>query len=275
MFHRPHTVDDALALLAHGGGRALAGGTDLFPAHGGGPLSGTVVDLTAIPALRGISHANGVWRIGAGTTWSDITAAALPPGFQALQQAARTIGSVQIQNSGTIAGNLCNASPAADSVPALLVLDASVEIASANGTRTLPLRDFITGYRRTALAPGELVTAIVVPDAAAQAPSHFLKLGARAYLVISIVMVATQIESEDGRIRTARIAVGACSPVAMRLHALEADLIGTPVAGAAALVQPAHLAALTPIDDVRATAAYRRDAALTLVRRALAADYSA
>lgn len=269
MFHRPQTVDDALALLAADGGTVLAGGTDVYPALGARPLAGPVIDLTAISGLCGISSSPDGWRIGAATRWSDIIHADLPSGFRALQQAARTIGAVQIQNSGTIAGNLCNASPAADSVPPLLILDTEVEMASAAGTRRLPLGDFLTGYRRTALRPGEIVTALHIPASAGETPSEFLKLGARRYLVISIAMAAAQIAIMDGRIVQARIAIGACSPVALRLTGLERDLAGVAVHEAAGLVQEAHFTALSPIDDGRATAAYRRDAALTLVRRLL------
>jgi CO/xanthine dehydrogenase FAD-binding subunit len=135
--------------------------------------------------------------------------------------------------------------------------------------RRLPLGGFIRGNRQTALAPGEIATAVIVPKSAPDSVARFEKLGARAYLVISIVMVATVIESAAGRITRARIAIGACSPVAQRLPELEAALLGQTLAQAAAVPEPAHLAALSPIDDVRATATYRRQAALVLLRRAL------
>ena len=178
---------------------------------------------------------------------------------------------MQIQNAGTLGGNVCNASPAADGVPPLLVLDAVVELASLGGARRLPLADFIIGNRKTVLRPDELVTALLVPEPAPLARSRFLKLGARSYLVISIVMAAALVEAgEDGRVAAARVAVGACSAVARRLEALEAALVGQPLDGRlGAAVQPAHLAPLEPIDDVRGTAAYRRDAAVTLLRRLL------
>jgi CO/xanthine dehydrogenase FAD-binding subunit len=132
----------------------------------------------------------------------------------------------------------------------------------------------MTGYRATALAPDELVTAVLVPPARDGARSMFAKLGSRAYLVISIVSVAAVLEVSDGTVSGARIAVGACSPVPVRLHALEAALVGAgagPGDGAtlAARVTAEHLSGLSPIDDVRAPAAYRLDAALTLVRRAV------
>lgn len=178
---------------------------------------------------------------------------------------------MQIQNRATLAGNLCNASPAADGVPPLLTLDASVELASAEGVRTLPLSEFILGNRKTARRPDELMTAILVPKPAYPARSAFLKLGARKYLVISITMVAGLLEVKDGRVAAARIAVGACSAVAQRLPALEAALVGqTAGPGLAGLAAEEHLAGLAPIDDIRADAGYRQDAALVLVKRCLA-----
>ena len=145
-----------------------------------------------------------------------------------------------------------------------------VELRSTAGERRLPLEAFITGYRKTAIRPGELVTAIIVP-CTIEGCSAFLKLGARRYLVISIAMVAAIVESDrEGRVSQARIAVGACSAVAQRLRGLEQDLVGAPIrSGLGVRVKREHLEALTPIGDVRATSEYRRDAALTLVRRAL------
>ena len=169
----------------------------------------------------------GAIRIGAATTWTDIVKAPLPAAFDALKQAAREVGSIQIQNRGTIGGNLCNASPAADGVPPLLALDATVELASARGRRLMPLSSFITGYRATALAQGEILSAVFVPSRSPQARSAFVKLGARRYLVISILMAAALVERDgDGRISRVAIAVGAASPVARRLPELEAALAG-------------------------------------------------
>ena len=160
--------------------------------------------------------------------------------------------------------------PAADGVPPLLALDAMVELAGRAGTRRLPLVSFITGNRRTVLAPGELLIAIHVPKAARHARSAFLKLGARRYLVISIAMAAATLEIKDARITAARIAVGACSAVARRLPALEAALVGATVESLAARVEASQLAPLSPIDDVRGSAGYRREVVVTLLRRLLA-----
>jgi CO/xanthine dehydrogenase FAD-binding subunit len=270
LYLRPTEIEEAVAALAAGKLTILAGGTDFYPARVGKPLSEDILDVTALSALRGIAEDEGSFRIGAAVRWSELVAS-LPPWFGCLTLAAREIGGRQIQNAGTLAGNICNASPAADGVPGLLALDAAVEIASARGTRRLPLAEFILGNRRTALAPDELVTAIVIPKPRGAARSTFLKLGARKYLVISIVMVAALVETApDGTITAARIAVGACSAVARRLATLEQDLVGRRLAsGIGERVAPSHLAPLAPIDDVRAAAAYRSDAALALVARSL------
>lgn len=268
---RPETLREALAILSDGGWVAAAGCTDLFPATESQALPGAVLDLTAVSGLRGISATARGWRIGATTTWTDVLRADLPPAFDMLKQAAREVGSVQIQNAGTVAGNLCNASPAADGVPPLLALEAEVEIASVNGARRLPLARFITGPRRTALRPGEMVTAIHVPSDSGKGRSRFLKLGARRYLVISIVSVAARVVETDGVAETVAIAVGASSPVPLRLTEVERALAGRPVGELAEALDAAAVhAALSPIDDVRAEAGYRRQAAVTLLRRVLA-----
>jgi CO/xanthine dehydrogenase FAD-binding subunit len=266
---RPHCLEEALGALQRPF-TVLAGGTDFYPARVGRTIDEDVLDISAIADLRSIGATSTSWRLGATATWSELIATDLPPLFDGLKQAAREVGGRQIQNAGTIAGNLCNASPAADGVPPLLALDAEVEIASRSGVRQVPLSAFITGNRRTVLMPGELVIAIHIPKSAHDARSAFLKLGARRYLVISIAMAAATVEISGGRIARARVAVGACSAVAQRLPALEEALAGAPVdESLGARVEPGHLVPLTPIDDVRGTAGYRNDAALTLLRRLL------
>jgi CO/xanthine dehydrogenase FAD-binding subunit len=228
------------------------------------------MDISGLGELRGVSSETTHIRIGGLTTWTEIIRSPLPRCFEALKSAARELGSVQIQNRGTLAGNLCNASPAADGVPPLLALDAEVELVSSSGSRRMRLAEFIVGNRKTQRRADELLTAVWVPRTLEDAGSAFLKLGARRYLVISISMVAAVVLVDAGRVAVARVAVGSCSAVAQRLSALERELIGASVRdGLAARVMPAHLAPLSPIDDLRATAEYRRDASLTLVRRAL------
>ena len=269
---RPVALDDALAALADGRRAIVAGGTDYYPARVGQPLDDDVLDITGIAGLRAIVDEGPHWRIPALATWTDLVEADLPPLFDGLKLAAREIGGAQIQNAGTLVGNVCNASPAADGVPPLLTLDTRVELRSAaGGTRALPLDAFVAGNRRTHRAPEELATALLIPKPNHPAVSGFVKLGARAYLVISIVMAAGVVEAApDGTVAAARLAVGSCSAVAQRLLALEEALAGRPLSpDLADVVAPAHLAPLAPIDDVRGTAAYRLDAAETLLRRLL------
>jgi CO/xanthine dehydrogenase FAD-binding subunit len=269
VYRRPAGLEEALAALAEPH-TVLAGGTDFYPARVGRAIDEDVLDITGIAGLGGIAATARGWRIGATTRWSELIDADLPPLFDGLKRAARDVGGPQIQNAGTVAGNLCNASPAADGVPPLLALDAEVEIASRRGVRRIALGAFITGNRRTVLAPDELMVAIHVPRPQRPAKSAFAKLGARRYLVISIAMAAATLEIDGGRIAGARVAVGACSAVARRLPALEQDLGGAPIdRSLVERVGPVHIAPLAPIDDVRGTAAYRQDAVLTLLRRLL------
>jgi CO/xanthine dehydrogenase FAD-binding subunit len=272
-YAKPKSVDEALVLLNEEPWRLLAGGTDFYPALGNRPIRENILDINGLDELRGVSDTATHFSIGARTTWTDIVSQPLPPAFDALEEAAREVGSIQIQNAGTVAGNLCNASPAADGVPPLMILDAEVEVRSADTTRSLPLSAFILGNRRTALQPNEMVTAIRVPKASATGASSFFKLGGRRYLVISIAMCAARISVDDsGLIEDAAISVGACSAVAQRLTALESALRGWPVGGALASVFEArHFAGLSPIDDVRGSAGYRREAAQEIVVRAVAA----
>lgn len=271
-YQRPDNLTDAFDMLASPGVRVLAGGTDVFPGTQGGTLTGDILDITAVAGLGGISRTTDGWRLGALCTFSQIIAADLPAAFDALKVAAQQVGSVQIQNSATLAGNLCNASPAADGVPPLLILDASLEISSNKGIRQLPLADFITGVRRVDLAQGELLTAIHIPDTATQGHSVFSKLGARKYLVISIAMVALRMVLQAGKITEAAVAVGACSPVAQRLGGLEAALIGAapddPGRWAKALDKEIETV-LSPISDIRSDADYRRVAAAELINRCI------
>jgi CO/xanthine dehydrogenase FAD-binding subunit len=271
LYFRPTNLDEATQVLAAHSAQILAGGTDFFPALGDCRVQGPILDLSRVSTLKGIDTEVGWIRIGGLTTWSEIIAAPLPRCFDALKAAAREIGGVQIQNRGTIAGNLCNASPAADGVPPLLALDAHVELVSANSTRTVPLAGFIVGNRKTLRQPDEILAAVLVPRDAENAASSFAKLGARRYLVISIVMVAAVVNTDSQRrVSDARIAVGSCSARAQRLPGLEQDLIGRRAhPGFASVLLPRHIAVLSPISDVRATAEYRRDAALTLIGRTL------
>ena len=277
---------EAVEILAQGDFTVVAGATDVYPPTVGRRLHINALDPTGIDELKGISRSpdpadvdpvdadpapgdsatdgQAHWRIGACTTWQQLADADLPAQFAALQSAARQVGGVQVQNRGTLAGNLVTASPAGDGIPVLLSLSAQVEVASVRGTRLIDLADFVTGYRQTALAADELVTAVLVPSR--PGPSDFQKLGSRSHLVISIAMVATHLEEATKRIR---IAVGACSPVAVRLRDLEARLAADGAGDAVALVNSYPFDELSTIDDVRGSAAYREQVVRELVVRSI------
>ena len=269
---RPTELSTALASLSAAPRVVLAGGTDLYATGVPVPdrLRQAVLDITAIERLRGIRIDPTEVIIGACTTWAELRDAELPVWFRALKQSAAQVGGEQVQNVGTVAGNLCNASPAADGVPPLLALSARVELAASHGTRSVALQDFILAPRRTACASDELVVAIRVPLRSAHARSAFYKLGSRSYLVISIAALAATIDFDArGRISYAGLAVGACSATAQSLTSIETRLIGLDRAAARSLPIPQELPELSPIDDIRGSATYRRDAVMTLVRRAL------
>jgi CO/xanthine dehydrogenase FAD-binding subunit len=267
-YARPRSLDEAVELMAQRPRRILAGGTDLYP-PAGRQLDGDVLDITSVDGLTGISDGTDM-RIGACTTWTELAETDLPPALLGLQQAARQVGGRQVQNAGTLGGNLCNASPAADGVPPLLVLDALVELAGPQGLRQLPLGEFLCGPRQTLRHSNEVMTAVILPRSSLAGRSTFMKLGARAYLVISIAAVSARIVQRDGKITSAAIAVGACSGVARRLPAVEQSLAGADVSAAADRIAEADIAAcLSPIDDIRASAGYRLESAAELVRRAV------
>lgn len=264
------TLDDALNALAAGPAQIIAGGTDWFPAQGDRHFGGTLIDISRLVSLRGITKTDTGWRIGAVTTWTEIIRADLPPAFDGLKLAAREVGSVQIQNTGTIAGNLCNASPAADGVPPLLTLEAEIELTSAKGSRRLPLAAFLKGVRQTERDSDEVLCAIHIPDLPLGSQGSFVKLGARKYLVISTCMVAVLVTVEDGHVADIRIAIGAASPVSQRLTVLEDVLRGMTAGTVQDAVTDDLITGLTPITDVRASAEYRQRAAAPVIRRAIA-----
>jgi CO/xanthine dehydrogenase FAD-binding subunit len=273
---QPTRLEAALAELARTPCTVIAGGTDIYPACVGAEPPASLVDVSRLPETRGIAwSADGrALRIGAASTWSDLVRAPLPSYLRALVQAACEVGGVQIQNRGTLGGNLCNASPAADGIPPLLALDATLELASQRGQRVLPVDRFVLGNRRTALDTDELLTSIVVPARSSKAASIFLKLGHRRYLVISIVMVAVVLDFDAlDHVSYCGVGVGACSAAACRLPALEQGLTGVARrdlrSRATQLLDAGALAPLAPIDDVRATRDYRLEAARCLIERGL------
>jgi len=273
-YFRPSTLAEALDIRASQEVTVLAGGTDVYPAKtqraGWGEFRHPdILDISIVEDLERLDETREAYRFGAMMTWSALAEALLPPLFDGYKKAARQVGGMQVQNRATLVGNICTASPAGDGIPNLLALNAEVELASRDGgVRHVPMAQFITGYRQTACRHDEIVTALIVPKLRG-AHSEFLKLGARSYLVISIAMVAGVVAVDGALVTDARIAVGACSAVPQRLSGLEAALLGQPLIDAPDILEEAHLASLTPIDDVRASGDYRRAAALAMVREML------
>ena len=267
-YHRPRGLAEALALKsATPGSRFLAGGTNLLV-----QMDRRKLEIPALISLRGLDQlkpieVNGGVRLGALTTLSELIAhPVLGERYPALVAAARAMGSVQIRNVATVAGNLVNASPAADLAPSLIALDARVELSSALGTRTVALTDFFVGPGRTALADDELLTAVLVAAPAPGSRAVYLRIG-RVKKDPALASVAAA-RGPDG---TVRLAAGAVAPVPMRLRAAEA-VLGGEAPRAEAIVEAQRLAAaeVSPLTDIRASADYRRHLVGVLVGRALA-----
>ena len=214
-----------------------------------------LLNLNEVKELRGWSRENGVVRLGSGLTYAEAMAPPVAGWLPALAEAARTVGSPQIRNRGTVGGNLGTASPAGDALPPLLVEGASVELASARGIRTMPLREFLVGPKRNAASPDELITAVEVEPSGM--PQTFMKIGPRNAMVIAVCSLALVADRERGELRAS---FGSSGPVA--------GLVAAPLADASSFAQRVAEAA-SPIDDVRGTAAYRRHALRVLATRAL------
>ncbi|HET9083638.1 MAG TPA: xanthine dehydrogenase family protein subunit M [Candidatus Limnocylindrales bacterium] len=269
----PRDLPAAYAVLAAGTAdapvRPIAGGTDLMVSLTGelAPPPASVVDLWGVEALRGIAIDGDSITLGALTTYTDIRRSALcREHVPALVEAASTIGAAQIQNRGTLGGNIANASPAGDTLPVLLAADAAIVVGSERGERDVPAVDFWTGYRQTALAHDELIVRIRLPLAAGR-EMRFRKVGTRRAQAISKVVMAVAWQG-DGTWREVRIALGSVAPTPIRAAATERALEGrspTPqTADAAAVTLAGELA---PIDDVRSTAEYRRLVAARILHR--------
>jgi xanthine dehydrogenase small subunit len=256
---QPRTVNEALLLLRDNPGTTpLAGGTDLYVALNLGTLQSTsFLDLWALDELRQIREGDGVLRIGALASYSEIiTSRAVRARLPMLASAAREIGGVQIQNRGTLGGNIANGSPAGDSLPVLMAADAVVVLRSTVGERRVPLVDFYTGYRRSVMRGDEIITAVEVPPI--DGKQWFRKVGTRAAQAISKIVMA------GIRGERVRLAIGSVAPVPLRLHATEESLSnGATIAQARA----ALVAEISPMDDLRSTERYRRRVAGNLLER--------
>jgi CO/xanthine dehydrogenase FAD-binding subunit len=272
----PKTLDAALDMLAsRPDATVLAGGTDLMvDVNEGRRRPHNVVAIDRIPELRGVRAVDGELIVGAATTYTELCGEATRAAAPALAQAARTVGSPQIRNTGTIGGNLVTASPAGDTLPVLAAMGASVVVASATRSRTMPVDRFLVGPKRTALAADELVLEVRIP--LHRGPQEFLKVGVRNAMVIAVASLALAVDLDR---RSVGIALGSVGPTVLR---------ATDACAAAALhfrwsndgvrvddpsvlddVSATVAAAARPIDDHRSTAAYRRHAVQVLARRAL------
>ncbi len=272
-FYSPETLAEALKFLDEGGGRVIAGGTDVIPQMRDGRFqSRCLIDTTRLEEIRFIKEENGRIKIGSLTTYDDIVQSTLlQREAVALVQASSLIGSPQTRNRGTIGGNIGNASPAGDALPPLLVLNACVHLLTLDGERAIQLKDFLRGPGQTAMKEGELIHHISFDRLLEETSMVFLRLGNRAGMAISIASAAVALQlDERGIVKDVRIALGAVAPTAIRSSKAEAVLMGN--RGTDDHLDSAAKAAAqecSPIDDVRATAAYRRHAVTHLVRRGL------
>ncbi len=275
----PATVDEAQALLSDNpGSQVFAGATDLVPQmRAGRPAPSMLVDLKGIQRLTAVTHEDGHWTIGAATPTADLTGdAAFTAAFPGLSEGAGLIGSDQIQNRSSLGGNLANASPAADSVPALIANGGQAVIATAGGTRTVPAAEVVTGPGSTSLADGEFIVEFTLDDPPADTGDAYLRMIPRTEMDIAIVGAAVRVTLDGDSISDATVVLGAVAPTAVVVPDAAAALVGATVTGdgidatALASVAEAASAACNPIDDKRGTIAYRRQVAGVLARRAAA-----
>jgi CO/xanthine dehydrogenase FAD-binding subunit len=270
---RPDTWQEALELkAAHPGARPIAGGTDLMvELNPNQPRPDAILDLTRVPELDEWDVADGAVRVGAGVTYTRLVRE-LGDRLPGLAIASRTVGSPQIRNRGTVGGNLGTASPAGDGLPPLLASDAEVELASVRGTRRLAVAEFLTGPKRTAIAPDELIAAFRLR--AADGPQQFAKVGTRNAMVIAVCSLSVHVWPAR---RAVTACIGSAGPTPIRAAEAEAFAAGALHWDAPAPLDPAAAqrfgelvaAAARPIDDVRGSAAYRRHALGVLGRRTL------
>jgi len=270
---RPKTVSEALGMLAEDVAMLIAGGTNvLVDLRAGKYQPKALIDIARLSGLRGIRRDNGHLLIGGGTTISDLLIDPLiAQHATALKEAASVFANPLIRNRATVGGNLADASPAADTAPPLLALDAEVELATLDGTRRVPLVDFLVGVRKTLRRPDELLIAVRFPLSSSGTVSHFQKVGLRRADAISVLSAAVAVTCDaEGRCTAARIALGALAPRPLRATAAETLLIGQKLTPAA-IAEAARLAgeAARPINDIRGSADYRRQVTEVIVRRLL------
>ncbi len=264
----PPTLPEALALLSEGTHTPIAGGTELMVALNTGRLTHrSLLSIQHLAELRFIRVDDAAIHIGAGTTFTDIrNHAVIATELPLLIQSASWTGTIANQNRATLGGNICNASPAADTPPALLCYDATVTLISSTGQRTVPYSDFHLGYKRTILQPNELLHTITVPRAFAGYRHYIRKVGTRNALAISKIALAGVTKIEDKIITDIRLGAASLTDRPVRCHAAEAALLHQPITAATiAAARAAILSEARPIDDIRSTAAYRAAVAANLL----------
>lgn len=272
--HSPATVAEACQILAARAGaiKVIAGGTDLMVLMNAGTLDAEeFLDIWGVDELRGITEDGPHLRLGALTTYTQLIRSPLiQQHAPALVAASRTIGAFQIQNRGTIGGNVVNASPAGDSLPVLVASGAEIEIVSTRGTRRVPVDQFYEGYRRTVLQPDELVMAVKLPKLRSGERDFFYKVGTRRAQAISKVVMAARARTAGNRIESVHIGIGSVAPTVMRARATETLLTGSTISPAIVEQARREIAReITPITDVRSTRHYRSRVTANLVSRLL------
>lgn len=276
-FDAPTTLDGAFAVLTHNGSKALAGGSDLIVQMRSGRVHpARIVDVKRIPELIGIRSDASGWTIAAATPCAVIGAhASLRAAWPGVVEAACLIGSAQIQSRASIGGNLCNASPAADSVPALIAAGAVAVVGSSAGRRELPVAQILVSPGKSSLAPGELLLAIRLPAPAMRSADAYLRLIPRTEMDIAVVGVGVNLGLDAGGVITsARVALGAVAPTALLVAEAAEAIIGSTLDTAACQrLEAAARASCRPIDDKRGTAVYRTRVAGVLATRAARIAY--
>ena len=271
--HRPESLREALALMAElESVRPIAGGTDILPLLRDGVMKAEhLVDIRGLRELRGVGLRNGILSIGAATTLTEVLEAPLvAEKAPVLREAVGQVGSVQTRNQGTLAGNICNASPAADTAPALMVLDAQVSVDSLKGSRRMSVSEIFAGPKMNSLAGDELVTEILISVPPQGSGAAFKKLGRRRGITLAVVNAAAYLEMEGETCKAARVALGAIAATPIRVPGVEEMLEGKTLSPE--LLEESSRAChgiVSPVDDVRSSAEYRREMSCVLVKRAL------
>ena len=274
MFFQPLTIEEAIACLAKENTMACAGGTNLYVDRKHGKfLDKDYVSLDKVQELKQVTEQPDGWHIGSMVNFALAEKLEIPEA-KCFTMAASQVGAPQIRNRGTVGGNIVSASPAADSVPALMALDAKVVLRSLSGERVVALAEFMKGPGKTDLKPGELMTEIVIPTG--KGKSTFSKVGKRNALAIAICNQAVFMETENGRIKEIRVALGSVAPTAVRAYHAEAMLAGTEESildsgEFKAALKEALLKDICPIDDVRASREYRQNVAFRMLMHHLRA----